>query len=234
MSKKKGKNSNYQTEKVTVDDTKYTNHRIAAIIVSAAMLVIAIIYCMSQSLFTPTDIKTEQPAQESILSMYPEADMGAYERVNNSENHVYREMEPLDVINEYDNGSSFVVTFGYSGCGSCQRAYPVLEKLATEYGTPIAYVNTRKNPEWASNFDIDHFDELEARFGEHFVTNTEGRQQMMVPFVMFIKDGTVVQSFIDLPDNYVYSTGLMTEEQEKELSDTYREGFEKMFGDEKK
>lgn len=102
------------------------------------------------------------------------------------------EVTTKDVLDAIDEAYTFVALFGYSKCPDCQKAVPVLMKSAKEHGTSVKYVNTRANPEWDSNTDIDDYDGLCDAIGGRLPKDPDGTPHLQVPTVVFVKDGVVI------------------------------------------
>ena len=68
-----------------------------------------------------------------------------------------------------DNKSTFVVDFFATWCGPCKMMGAVLEKVAPEQNFDILKIDIDENPQLAESYDV-----------------------MVVPTLLFIKDGEVV------------------------------------------
>lgn len=101
------------------------------------------------------------------------------------------EVTTKDVLSAINDGYAFVALFGYSKCPDCQRAVPVLMESAEEHGVSVKYVNTRSNPEWNSNTDIDDYDKLCDVIGDYLPKDTDGAPHLQVPTVVFVKNGVI-------------------------------------------
>lgn len=101
------------------------------------------------------------------------------------------EVTTKDVLSAINDGHAFVALFGYSKCPDCQKTVPTLMESAEEHGETIKYVNTRSNPEWDSNTDIDDYDELCDVIGDYLPKDTDGAPHLQVPTVVFVKNGAI-------------------------------------------
>ena len=134
-------------------------------------------------------IETEPPAEtEPPTETEPPAETG------------FEAMTVKDMLARIEAKDSFAIVFGFADCPSCQAAMPILEATAGSAGMSVGYVDTRANPEWQSNMDIDDYDELAAALGEYFELDEDGRQHLYVPHVFFIRDGEVVLQHQGLGD----------------------------------
>lgn len=135
----------------------------------------------------------------------------------------FEAMTVKDMLARIEAKDSFAVVFGFESCPSCQAAMPILEATAGAAGMSVGYVDTRENPEWQSNLDIDDYDELAAALGQYFELVEDGRQHLYVPHVFFIRDGEVVLQHQGLADGAEPES--MTAEQAAQLAAIYAQGF---------
>lgn len=133
----------------------------------------------------------------------------------------------LDIANYVWRRNSFVFVAGFENCPYCKRMLPYLKTVADENGIKVGYLNTRKNPNWESNLDIDNYDIFKELFGEFLKEDENGIPHLYVPDIYFIHNGEVVGRInsiegADDPD------APLTKEQEKELLSMLRECFNKL------
>ena len=57
------------------------------------------------------------------------ADMSGYERLTD-EDHVFEKIKMSDVVRMFEEGGSGLVYFGYTHCGWCNAAVPVINEVA--------------------------------------------------------------------------------------------------------
>lgn len=107
-----------------------------------------------------------------------------------------------DVVDEMDAGSTFIVFFGFEDCPYCQAVSEPLYEALDEATIPVLYVDTRENPEWESNMDIDGYDDLCEKLGEYFQIDENGREHLHVPHLFFIADGEVVYDLAGFGDEF--------------------------------
>lgn len=162
----------------------------------------------------PTEEPTEEPSDEPV-EIVPTSFAGQ------------QPMTVRDVIEAMDAGQSFAVLFGFDACPSCQIAHPILAAVAAEYGQSYGYVDTRANPDWTSNMDIDDYDLLVARFGDFIPLDENGLKHLYVPHVFFIRDGEVVFEYQGLGGA---DPETVTAEQQTELAEIYRTAFDLING----
>ena len=69
---------------------------------------------------------------------------------------------------------------------------PVLNEASklAKHGT-VYYANTRENPEWKSNIDMDDYDLLVEMAFDYLEYDEKGIKHLDAPTVYFIKDGKI-------------------------------------------
>ncbi len=165
-----------------------------------------------------------------LRDKYAQADMSAYENIGDSVDGAhFVEMTTGEFLEERKAEKTFVVVFSHAGCPQCQGAIPVLGQFAKENDLTVAYIDTRKNPEWRSNKDIDNYDEIAYELGYYFAKDEDGSPHMYVPHVFFIKDGEVVFEHLGAGATYDGSGNPLNEEQIKQQFDLYLSGVEAML-----
>lgn len=130
-----------------------------------------------------------------------------------------------DVIDSINNNDTFIAVFGYSSCPDCRIAIPAFLEKTYQYdkdSEKIKYIDTRANPSWTSNMDIDDYDKLVALVGDRFTKDEDGKAHMQVPFIMFVNNGLITNTIegfegIQQTDD--------TEELTDELKDEYAEAI---------
>lgn len=143
------------------------------------------------------------------------SDMSGYDDFTDKD-HVFYDMRVKEMIQKMDDKETFTVYFGFSECPYCNEAMPVLNEVAKERNQEVGYINTRKDPSWESNMDIDDYDQVVEVLGEYLTYDDEGKKHLYTPHVFFIKDGTVVQQQEGVGDGT------------DSLKQIYEEGFDKL------
>lgn len=163
----------------------------------------------------------------SPQSNYARADMTGYESLKDTD-HVFYDISVNDMVEGMDAHKTFVVYFGFAQCPWCQEAVPVLNAVAKENQMQIGYINTRKDPSWSSNMDIDDYDHVTERLGDYLEYDDDGIKHLYTPHVFFIREGKVVDEHEGaVPIEDESRTELNAYEKE-ELKDIYQEGFEEL------
>ena len=151
---------------------------------------------------------------------FKRANMSEYELLED-EDHVFYDSDVLNFKEGIEKGETFVAYFGFANCPWCKEAVPVLNEAVKTTDYKIAYINTRKNPEWKSNIDIDNYDELVDLVGDYLDYDEEGIKHMYTPFVVFVKNGEIVGCHEGTLEGHSPSEAMMTQEQRTELLDIY-------------
>ena len=160
-------------------------------------------------------------------SSAPKADMSGYEGFEDTD-HVFVETNMKEVDDWMNGSKTFVVYFGFANCPWCIDALPILNNVAKENKETVYYVDTRKDPSWESNIDIDDYDLFIKNF-EIFVTiDDEGIPHLYTPHVFFIKDGVVVYDHASTVDDHDATERELTEEEKEALAKDYQIGFDRM------
>lgn len=164
----------------------------------------------------------------SSLTAYEISDMSGYGVDEIKDSNVFRSMTVKDMAKEMDNKNTFAIYFGFNNCPWCKRILPVLNDMAKKEGIEIGYMDTRKDPSWSSNLDIDDYDKFVEIAGSYLDTDSDGKKHLYVPHTFFIKNGEIVAEHSGAVPGYDSPSDEMTDEQKKELEKAYSECFEKM------
>lgn len=169
----------------------------------------------------PTVEASESPAMESeapwSLAQYPQA---------HDDEEILRTMTVKNVIAAMDAGHSFAVLFGFDACPSCQAVRPSLLAAAAYTDSLIGYVDTRANPAWTSNMDIDDYDLFVERFGNYVPLDSSGLKHLYVPHIFFIRNGKIIRDYQGVAENFNAHEQTVSEELYQKLLATYTSGFE--------
>lgn len=159
-------------------------------------------------------------------SIGSKADMTGYEGLTDKENHVFIVSDANDFIEKLDQKETFVAYFGFNTCPWCNSMISILNDLGKEYNQEILYINTRPNKRVTANNQIDHYDDLYSRIGEFWNIDPEtGDNYLFVPFVVFIKNGKVVDSHTGTIDGHFAEIMGLSQDQVDELKEIYIRGF---------
>ena len=155
------------------------------------------------------------------------SDMSGYEGFEDTE-HVFYDMSVKDAAEAMDEGKTFAVYFGFAKCPWCIAVLPILNETAKEAGLTVGYVDTRKDPSWQSNIDIDDYDLFTERFGEYLDYDDNGILHLYTPHVFFIRDGKTVFEHSGSLEGHIAYEREMSQEEKEELREIYRQGFQAM------
>ena len=123
------------------------------------------------------------------------------------------------------NKETFVAFFSFEACPYCNRLIPYLNDAALDAGVRVGYINTRANPEWQNNMDIDGYDTVVEHFGSYFSKDEDGTPHLYVPDVYFIKNGKVVARHDGVTPGADDPSIELTSEQEKQIRQDLADEF---------
>ena len=112
---------------------------------------------------------------------------------------------------------SFVFLAAYEDCQYCDLLMPYLNEALADKGTYAGYLDTRKDPSWSSNTDIDDYDLFCKRFGRYLEKDENGNLHLYTPDIYVIKKGRVVAEYQGVVEGADDPENALTSAQEKEL-----------------
>lgn len=180
---------------------------------------------------TTTDSTCSDGGNENASGCDGKADgTHGYEGLSDRQAALLDEVGTDTVLQGIEQGRTFVALFGYASCPDCKAAVPLLLDAAMDAGvSQVLYVDTRANPAWESNTDIDGYDELVSVMGDRFSTDDDGKPHMQVPFVAFVRNGTIVSS-VEGDDGLSKADSVQGDAIGQELIGKYEAGFKAMLG----
>lgn len=120
------------------------------------------------------------------------ADMSDYATYDAAADYVYVTSSVQDMYDRLHRNETFAVFFGFSKCPWCRDFMPVLNEAAKRTGhSKVYYVNTRGNPNWKSNLDIDNYDLLVQMAFDYLPYDEAGIKHLDAPTAYFVKGGKV-------------------------------------------
>ena len=192
---------------------------LACIIAALACACVALAGCSSSS-------QGSQDALDSPLAQFERSDMTGYPCMEGyTAETMFASVTMDDVDRLFDDGESFALYFGYDKCPWCNSMLTTLNDVARERGQLIAYMDTRADPSWSSNLDIDGYDIVVERFGSYLDEDDDGTPHLYVPHVFFVKDGEVVYEHDGTVPSQENSSDPLSEEQVDELASYFEDGF---------
>ena len=173
---------------------------------------------------------TSKSAQiKDSLASYPKADMSGYTGLEGYDKDLqFVEMSVQDIKKEMDNKGTFVFWASYSACPYCNTLIQYLNDVALDEGVKVGYLDTRKNPEWKSNMEIDDYDLFVQMFDDYLKLDENEKKHLYVPHTFFIKDGRVVYSHEGVVENLESTSEELSDENKEEVRKAVRKGFESM------
>ena len=211
---------------------KITKRRIGTLAITALVVVLATALCCcgNSSGGDSNNGSGIEIANPPNWDKYASASlMDGYEGLKDYEGELrYREFTSQDLLAEMDNGSTFAIFFAFPDCPWCNHVVGPLNDVAAEEGIDIAYLNTRRDPSWKSNKDIDLYDEITARFDEFIPRDDDGSPHIYVPVVYFVKAGKAISAYEGTVPSQKDSEDELTKTQLKELKAALKAEIEKL------
>ena len=127
-----------------------------------------------------------------------------------------------------EEGRTFAFMATFEKCPFCNRAMPYVNKVLTERNLKIGYLDTRKDPSWQNNLDLEDYDLFAELFKDYLELDENNIPHLYVPDMYFIKDGKVVDNFTCSVKGGDDPAAPLTLEQEKELLDGLNAAFDKL------
>ena len=127
-----------------------------------------------------------------------------------------------------DDKKTFVLFCSFETCPWCNLFISYLNDAARDAGVHVGYIDTRANPDWQSNMDIDDYDVFVEIFGEWLSEDEDGKPHLYVPDTYFIKDGKVVARHDGVTPGVDDPSDGVTSEQEKQLRKDLADEFAKL------
>ena len=169
-------------------------------------------------------------ANYTSLEAYPKADMSGYAcAADYNKEYQFRNMTVAEMVAEMDKGSTFVVYAGFNKCPWCNVMLNLLNDIAANRGIDIAYIDTRANPSWKSNMDIDDYDLLVERFGSVIPEDNEGKKHLYAPHCFFVKNGQLVHDHSGTVPSQAEPSDPLTEEEIDEYNSTINSYIDDML-----
>lgn len=154
------------------------------------------------------------------------SDMSGYTFLDQSKANCFINSSFESVVNMFINETSGIVFIGYTGCEWCQRAVPVVADLGQEKNSIIYYVNVANEDSTG-----DSYKQFKALAKEVLEEDDVGEKRLMVPVVIGIKDGKIVDYHVSTVDSFEIEdeTSNLNEEQHDELLSYYEEIYDKVY-----
>ena len=138
------------------------------------------------------------------------------------------ETDVAEVVKLINDKKTFVVFFSFADCPFCNSIIPYVNRAAEDAGQYVGYVNTRSNPEWQNNMDIDNYDLVVKYFGDYLEKDEDGKEHLYTPDMYFIKNGKIVARHDGVVKGADDPDKPLTTSQEEELMTILAEDFSKL------
>ena len=120
------------------------------------------------------------------------ADMSGYATYDAGTDYVFVKSTIREMYDMVNRKETFVIYFGFAKCPWCRDLMPVLNEAARKSRwSTVYYANTRENPEWKSNIDMDDYGLLVDMAFDYLDYDENGIKHLDAPTVYFVKDGVV-------------------------------------------
>ncbi len=160
-------------------------------------------------------------------SAAPSLDLSEYATYDPNEDYVYERSDVKEMYDRMHNNESFAIYFGFHRCPWCRDLMPVLNEVSKEIGNEVVYyVNTRENPEWKSNIDIDDYDLLVEMASDYLPYDEKGIKHLNAPTVYFVKGGKIETAVFS--PTYDATKRTISKWQKKQLKKKILKAFEKI------
>lgn len=134
------------------------------------------------------------------------ADMSKYKTYSPDMDNMYINYTVKQLDKDINDKQSRIVYFGFKDCPYCNDLLPILTDINSHFKQEIYYIDTRKNPNWKSNLDIDDYDLLLTHIGKYLNKDEDNKLHLYVPTIIFINEGKIIK-FIS-PYEYDVDEGL--------------------------
>lgn len=134
------------------------------------------------------------------------ADMSKYKTYSSDMDNMYINYSVKQLDKDINDKKSRIVYFGFNDCPYCNDLLPILTDINSHFKQEIYYIDTRKNPNWKSNLDIDDYDLLLTHIGKYLNKDEDSKLHLYVPTIIFINEGKIIK-FIS-PYEYDVDKGL--------------------------
>ena len=145
-----------------------------------------------------------------------DADMSGYKWLYDSE-PAFTEITLEESIRIFKEKGSGILYYGYAGCPWCERAVPILNKVAKETEVTVYYINVHFQT------TMEAYNELMTYISPILEKDSEGEPVFKVPEVIAVKDGEITDHHLALVEDFKIENddSQMSDSQKKELEDIY-------------
>lgn len=145
------------------------------------------------------------------------ADMSGYTFLQDS-SPAFQEITLKESLRMFSEGGTGILYYGKADCGWCTRAVPELNTVAKKYGVTVYYVDVAQEVT-----DAD-YNALLDDISTIFITDTTGQKSFLVPEVIAVKNGKIVDHHLSLVDEFEMTddSSQMDDTERKELQNIYK------------
>ena len=203
----------------------------AGVIKHCAVFVYILILCslLITGCGAGSDNKEKESAADVFAERFPKADLSDYDALKDYDKELkFVDVTVLDVAKLMEEKECFAVFASFAKCPWCNLVVSSLNDAAIEEDVTVLYIDTRKNPEWNSNIEIDDYDKFTELFGDRLELDSDGIPHLYTPHVFFVKGGKLVadhQGAIPGIDN---PNTVLSDDQKEELKNVYSECLKKI------
>ena len=146
------------------------------------------------------------------------ADFSGYTFLTDSSPSV-QQITLQESLRMFSESGSGILYYGKTDCRWCQLALPELNTAAKSMGVTVYYINVEDAENESS------YNDLVKAIESTFKTNTSGQKAFMIPSVIAVKKGTIVDSHLSLVDDFNPANDMdrLDYIQSMELQNVYKE-----------
>jgi|GEM_PF-1032600 len=153
------------------------------------------------------------------------ADVSGYRSMKGVQDTRFVETTVKETARLMKDKRSFALFLGFEKCAYCDRMIRTLNEEAAEAGRCVGYIDTRKDPGWKNNTEIDDYNELVELFGKYMEKDDDGKAHLYTPAVYFIKNGRVTGVHDGVVPGYDDPEEKLTEEEKTMLANMLKADF---------
>lgn len=130
--------------------------------------------------------------QQNVVDDISSYEPNMSEYLGLSDNKCFKGITVEELLKIFEEDKSAIIYMGFSACGNCQEAVPVMAKIAIEKKATIYYLDFY-------NDDYPISDEnrlkLEENLNDYLMVDpSDGLKKIFTPHVFSIKDGNIINS----------------------------------------
>lgn len=156
------------------------------------------------------------------------ADMSKYQTYSDTTEYHFVETTLAQAKEMRDAKATFALFMGYSECGYCNAAMPVINADAVKYGVDVYYVDTAAAQKDGS---LDEYhDDIVDQFKDEFSQEEDGSYSIHVPIIAFYVNGELYNYHVGFVEDYDPADGLPTTEELTQYVSIIDPSFQKVVG----